>query len=238
VDLNTIDTIAKRSIGSYYIKYILGSIAYSIIPKEDVALASFPRSGNTWLRLLLEDCTGLKTGSIYRNDGVHERSHRGVVIKTHSRDSFKYRKAIHLIRNPYDSIYSFYEFRNKYYKEENVTWEGHVRYSAKLLRNHWNHWSRSSCPTLLLKYEELKGNENESLRRVLNYLEFDISDQKIRMSIDNNNIEILKNQIPSSARNVIRKGIIGEGYRKFSNSEKDYINGVLKDFITRNYPSL
>ena len=33
-----------------------------------VALASFPGSGNTWLRYLLQQATGIITGSIYDND--------------------------------------------------------------------------------------------------------------------------------------------------------------------------
>ena len=32
---------------------------------EILLLASFPGSGNTWVRLLLEDATGIYTGSVY-----------------------------------------------------------------------------------------------------------------------------------------------------------------------------
>ena len=56
-----------------------------------VALASFPGSGNTWLRYLLQQLTGVLTGSIY-NDGDLSRHgfpgehHQGgdvLVVKTH-----------------------------------------------------------------------------------------------------------------------------------------------------------
>ena len=56
-----------------------------------VALASFPGSGNTWVRYLLQQLTGVHTGSIY-NDGDLSRHgfpgehHQGgdvLVVKTH-----------------------------------------------------------------------------------------------------------------------------------------------------------
>ena len=42
------------------------------IPQRDsvVALASFPGSGNTWLRYLLQQATGIITGSIYKDHAL------------------------------------------------------------------------------------------------------------------------------------------------------------------------
>ena len=37
--------------------------------RQKVALASYPGSGNTWARLLLEELTGVYTGSMY-TDGM------------------------------------------------------------------------------------------------------------------------------------------------------------------------
>ena len=42
------------------------------IPQRDsiVALASFPGSGNTWLRYLLQQATGIITGSVYKDHAL------------------------------------------------------------------------------------------------------------------------------------------------------------------------
>ena len=92
------------------------------------ALASFPGSGNTWLRYLLEQSTGVFTGSLECDMVLKAAGHLGegissnnvLAVKTHfasvelnpteeivSRRLFK--AAIVLIRNPYQSIWSEYQ---------------------------------------------------------------------------------------------------------------------------------
>lgn len=84
-------------------------------PSPDVvALVSYPGSGNTWLRYLLQQATGILTGSIYMDYGlrVHGFPAENVtdgsvlVVKTHAvpTESDKFKSAILLIRNPRDAI--------------------------------------------------------------------------------------------------------------------------------------
>ena len=81
------------------------------------ALASFPGSGNTWLRTLLEQLTGIFTGSEDRCDRVLRASgHLGegittndvLAIKTHFAKDNGYGKAIVLVRDPFDAILAEY----------------------------------------------------------------------------------------------------------------------------------
>jgi hypothetical protein len=106
--------------------------------RDPVALASFPGSGNTWVRGLIQSVTGLCTGAIYcdrtlRRTGFPGESIRSgivLVVKTHHYDPrwtgvyydksapfsyFKkvehipvYSSAIFLLRNPFDSLMSEY----------------------------------------------------------------------------------------------------------------------------------
>ena len=49
-----------------------------IHPGENVvALASFPGSGNTWLRYLLQQATGIVTGSIYMDNELYKHGFPG-----------------------------------------------------------------------------------------------------------------------------------------------------------------
>ena len=91
-----------------------------------VALVSFQGSGNTWVRHILEQATGVYTGSIYCDPGLkitypgeYVVSSNVLVVKTHHADTTSlppdiqqtlskkvYDKAIVLVRNPYNALLS------------------------------------------------------------------------------------------------------------------------------------
>lgn len=91
-----------------------------------VALVSFHGSGNTWFRYLLEQSTGVFTGSIYCDEilkatfpGESVISKNVIVVKTHRADTRAmpkdvqlnlkkelYDKAIILVRDPFDALLS------------------------------------------------------------------------------------------------------------------------------------
>ncbi len=102
--------------------------------RHPVALASFPGSGNTWVRGLLQQITGICTGGIYCDTTLRRRGFPGegirsgitLTVKTHQTDprwsgvaydeseSFKYFQkvkdvpvysaAIFIVRNPFDAL--------------------------------------------------------------------------------------------------------------------------------------
>lgn len=61
------------------------SIATSDEGNNGLALASLPRSGHTWVRVVVEKYLGHSTRSVYR-DRIMPRPNEGVVIKTHRLD--------------------------------------------------------------------------------------------------------------------------------------------------------
>lgn len=83
-----------------------------------IALASFPGSGNSWVRELLETATGVYTGSIYCDKsyiangmiGEGVQTNNVLVVKTHG-TKLPAKKAICLIRNPFDAIVADYSRR-------------------------------------------------------------------------------------------------------------------------------
>ena len=76
-------------------------------------LASFPGSGNTWARYVIERATGYFTGSIAEDGTLFEGGFKGefenvdngrtILIKSH-RPIKRCDGAILLVRNPYDAI--------------------------------------------------------------------------------------------------------------------------------------
>ena len=84
-----------------------------------VALASYPGSGNSWVRQLLESATGIYTGAIYCDMayvesgmmGEHVDTNNVLVVKTHAPlftrlkvNQLKYDKAIYVVRSPFGAI--------------------------------------------------------------------------------------------------------------------------------------
>lgn len=131
--------------------------------RHPVALASFPGSGNTWVRGLLQQITGVCTGGIYCDTTLRTRGFPGegirsgvtLVVKTHQTDPrwsgvtygesepFKYFKrlrdvpvysaAILLVRNPFDALVA------EWHREQTVRLpDNHVTYVGM---EHFSKWS-------------------------------------------------------------------------------------------------
>jgi hypothetical protein len=156
-----------------------------------VWLASYPRSGNTFLRTILWQCFALHSGSMYPNDlegnkvlesyvghieqgpGKEIRFPAGAIplIKTHEqpRDS---RRAIYVIRDGRAATASLWNFYKKSISLEAIiegrtpfgTWSAHV--SA------WNPLERPD--TLLLRYEDMKADLPHVLNRISEFIHCDI----------------------------------------------------------------
>lgn len=159
-----------------------------------VALASYPRSGNTWFRHLIHAATGI--GSIYnvsRETGIehhaggiqHIEEEGSPFIKTHGREAQRYEAAVHLIRNPKNAIASYIDYfeafsdpvsrREEFIAVESESWVRHSEY-----------WRMStSCTDLsfgyeLVRYEDLCDSTARILKRVLNdFLGMDVAHEAI-----------------------------------------------------------
>lgn len=104
--------------------------------RESVALVSYPRSGNSFLRRLLEKWSGSITGTDsrpnrtlsasllrcgFRGEGVTDDS--VWLVKTHFPErlgyvSFVANRAVLIIRNPFDTIESYFHMVSKGGEEE------------------------------------------------------------------------------------------------------------------------
>ncbi|KAL5008429.1 hypothetical protein ScPMuIL_014010 [Solemya velum] len=158
------------------------SIAEHELPK--IALVSAPGSGNTWTRYLLQQLSGIGTGSVYCDKNLRstqfplECIRTGVlVVKTHLPICKGFAGAIVLIRNPIFSCVSYFQFRKR----------GHVgiakiklfeeRYSSFLeeCMTKWEElyikWlTKFSFPVHLLFYEDMKLHLEENLKGLADFL--------------------------------------------------------------------
>jgi len=161
-----------------------------------VWLASYPRSGNTFLRTLLWQCFGLRSASVYPNDlGGNKQLEEYVghiehgidkqiqfpknnipLVKTHeyNRDNHP---ALYVIRDGRAASISLWKFYSKRISLESIikgqhrfgTWSNHLQ--------SWHPWNRPN--TLLIKYEDMKNNRQAVLNNISHFLECDIINKNI-----------------------------------------------------------
>jgi hypothetical protein len=162
-----------------------------------VWLTSYPRSGNTYLRTILWQCFGQRSGSIYPSDvgkkkvledyvGHIEHAAGGKInfppgnlplVKTHEHDKDKAR-AIYVVRDGRAACVSLVAFYKNQCSLEAII-SGKSRFGKWGDNvNSWRPWERSN--TLFLKYENLRDDLPGSLREISEFLD----------------CEILKNEVP------------------------------------------
>ena len=152
-----------------------------------VWLASYPRSGNTFLRTILWHCFGLRSASVYPKDlggnraleeyvghiehGPEIRDRLGEngipLIKTHERPT-DVNPAMYVVRDGRAACVSLWRFGGKTIPLEAVI-EGRHRFGT--WADHVQAWNPKHRPnTLLLRYEDLRDDLPGSLDRIGRFL--------------------------------------------------------------------
>jgi hypothetical protein len=164
---------------------------------SDIFLASYPRSGNTWMRLLLSDALlqlqGVKTKTggniipdIYKvdiDDWFHslEQSLPFRIIKTHEplffeKGADQQRRSIYLFRSPTDALVSYYHYVLRYpkYRENNLNIDQFCLQRMSQWCRHVEAYldlkEKAPQQTIFLSYEKLSLNSLESLQAVMKLL--------------------------------------------------------------------
>jgi hypothetical protein len=164
-------------------------------------LASYPKSGNTWVRYLMshlicdEEQLDLREfgrhvpDSHIKGDLVHmtdpqspfnQASHQ--FIKTHFRYRPEFQQVIYVVRDGRDTINSYYHYFNARHTEQ-VTVEDIIRgdISWGLWQDHVFSWLNGRCrKRLIVKYEDLFDDTVSELHRMLDFVGMDIPIERIR----------------------------------------------------------
>ncbi|MBZ5597245.1 MAG: sulfotransferase domain-containing protein [Acidobacteriia bacterium] len=181
------------------------------LDRNDAFIASYPRSGNTWLRFVLFDI--LVSGQISGFDevnhiiaevGLHQPAipllpGQGRLIKTHEAYRKPYQKAIYLVRDVRDVVLSefayqkalgwvpddFEDFLSRFLDGQVnpfSPWHEHVP--------GWVNSPLARTPNfLLIKFEELRRNTEQVVNRSLDFLGVVVDPQIVRQAIANNTVE-------------------------------------------------
>ncbi|KAG5873071.1 hypothetical protein JTB14_018732 [Gonioctena quinquepunctata] len=175
-------------------------------PKEAIALASYPGSGNTWLRYLLQQATGVLTGSVYKDYGLLKNGFPAesvlngsvLVVKTHEwgpKAKNKFSKAILLVRAPSACIQA----------EFNRQSGGHIGFASpdryrRLRGRYWQQfvndklrgWQQMNLdwlynftgPTHVIFYEQLVDKVEHTLKTIMEFIDLPVDEGLFKCAME------------------------------------------------------
>jgi len=180
----------------------------------DAFVASYPRSGSTWLRfLLLElltradeagfDSVNQMIPDVGRHGGCLPLvANGGRLIKTHEAYRTEYQKAVYVVRDVRDVVISEFEYENA---NERISedFDEFVMLSLKGCVNGYGSWESHVASwldsplaengrLLVVKFEQLKAQTEDTLAGILEFLGVRRDRAAIRQAIANNNLQRMK----------------------------------------------
>lgn len=180
---------------------------------EDVFVASYPRSGSTWLRFLLLE---LLTRNAAHFDSVNRTipdigRHRGCpailpggarLIKTHEAYRSDYGKAVYIVRDVRDVLPSEFAYENAR-QRIGEDFDAFLTLFLTSTVNGYGSWQdhvaswldsplESAGQLLLVKFEDLRAHTEDTLEQVLDFLGLPADRARIRQVIANNNVQRMR----------------------------------------------
>ena len=197
----------------------------------DVLVASYPRSGNLWLRFMLHELLlGKVTWDRVRNFAPYVGRHAsapvllprdGRLVKTHEPYWPVYRRAINLVRDPRNSAISYYKFLLNNGKvfvprgmDDAVAFDRFIdAYIGGRLDAHgtWNGHVESwidardagKADVLLLRYEDMRSDPVDGLSRVAQWLGLSVDRERVEGAVAATSLDAMR----EATRDVVPPGM-------------------------------
>ena len=222
------------------------------LDNEHVFLASYQRSGSTWLRFLL--CEVLtKGGADFRGVKItipDVRDYRkgplllgsGRLIKTHEPYRREYKKALYLVRDPRDVAVSLHAYDRPHDDMDDFVRAfvaGKASPHGTWRRNVWS-WLRSplveSENLLLVKYETLRGDTEGTLASILEFLGMPVDREIVANAVQNNSLQRMRAKEDLALANGVE--VSGETMRSRGRSVRRGSVGGWMETLTRQQAEL
>tara|TARA_B100000900_G_C20566438_1_gene711323 strand:- start:552 stop:1394 length:843 start_codon:yes stop_codon:yes gene_type:complete len=244
---------------------------------SDIYIVSYPKSGVTWLCLILANIINLKRKSNDRVDfyNVHDfipdlhanpqqiqNINQPRIIKTHEffkewqhrinikGNGFMYPRVIHMVRDGRDSMASFFRYTNALSKNQiNIEdFLGEKIKSKRCWSSHTKNWSGNDCldkrKLFTIKYENMKINPFSEIKKLVDFIGFNIENEIIKKAIKLSDIENIKNleskygsevQYQDKKYMFAGKGLTGEFDNDIKSSIENYFLQSKDVFEKLNY---
>jgi hypothetical protein len=201
---------------------------HQCVRPNDVFLASFHRSGNTWMRFLLceilaNHAADFKTvGFAVPDLGLAGKGWKllkdgGRLIRTHEPYYGVYRKAIYFVRDPRDVAVSCFEFYRTGQTMDDFlhSWITGKTSAHGTWHHHISSWLDSPLASngnlLVIHYERMRADIGHTLTEVLRFLDAPVDSLVVKRAIANNNLE--KMRAKEAVARVTGEGFAGQRIR-------------------------
>jgi hypothetical protein len=201
---------------------------------QDIFIAGFPKSGNTWIQNLIAGIQyGIETSMLpdtltqelvpdVHGKHYYKRFNDVMFFKTHELPRKEMKRVIHLVRDGRDAMASYYAMNQAMKKRitlEEMVVRGKGIYPA-MWHEHARKWLENpfNSEILIIKYEDLIRDAFTELKKVAAFAKIECTDEVIYRSIKGNTFQEMKkkekvfgwnNTEWDKNENFIRKGKIG-----------------------------
>jgi len=199
-----------------YLDQYLKFVTYPL-RKNDIFIVTYPRSGTTWLQMILYQLTTdgnmefnhitEKIPFFERSFGLKEKKtpHEGAsrrIFKTHL--SYKlipkgHCKYIYVVRDGRDVCVScYYHFKSlSRYDAPFSTFFGHfikgkIQYKSWFKHVHRWYRNRAKLDVLYLSYEELKTDLHDTIKRIAQFCEISVDDEHLKRAVERSGFSFMK----------------------------------------------
>lgn len=214
---------------------------FAAVPERDVFLVSYPRSGNTWLRSMIAHLLIKRSiDSLRELDYVVPDVHYEVpvsrvpqlpfyVVKSHEplrleTDYVKYRRVLHIVRDPRDVAMSYYRFRTNS-GAQHVDLDGFVSdfVSGRIFPGSWHEhvesWTHEAefgpgISIKTLRYEDIVNDTLSALKEIAEFLQIGTDKCFLQQIVDGSSLERMRKKELNGNRPNYEKGyayVIGDG---------------------------
>ena len=223
--------------------------------KEDLAIIGYPKVGNTWVQFIIVNIAGVMWNDMSHSHNMPLFNFEKSADMVMDNDYLKGRKVMVIIRHAGDVLVSLY--MHNVYRENFPIYEGsledfvhddiygidkYITYYIQLYSD-----MHTFKDTLLVKYEDLIMSAPQWIRKISDFIEFDLPDGDERRISLATNFETMKtlelrdanSHIPALRRSAnwqktndsfkIREGKVGGYVNHFSAGTAAYINKRMKD---------
>jgi hypothetical protein len=255
----------RNRVRNSFVRDVVVAYRHRGLLPDDVMLASYPKSGSTWLAYMLAQLlwSAGREQKLMDDRYLPRIGHQqfaeqrlpcgGRLIRTHERYRPAYRKAIYVVRDGRDVVVSMYWHVKRTagmvadFSDYLATYLRGTLTGAGAWQEHVDGWldspANAAGNVLMVRYEDMKANAAEELRRAADFLGVRVTAEKIVDAVDAGSLDSMKSREKESSGivhreagetiPVVRKGVVGDWQNYFSPNDLIMFNRVARSAMSR-----